>query len=216
MWLRSESILLETDKESYETITVGESATNQVVTKPRHPVTGQGSERLRVDIYTGFITETTGITFTVQDSSGYNTWVAKKTNTSWSDEAGEAFTAATTDVCTDTSHGLSTGDVVTLTTDNTLPAGLESGRKYWVETLTANTFYLHSSPQITNATRVDITDTGTGTHSYTIPSVYSITFNPEVSGDQSHVPLRNLIRAAVTSGSSDSLEILDIIVLQED
>ena len=52
------------------------------------------------------------------------------------------FTAATTDVCTDTAHGLKTGDMVVLTTTDTLPAGLSTGTVYFVIRIDANTFYL--------------------------------------------------------------------------
>lgn len=76
------------------------------------------------------------------------------------------FTAATTDICTLVAHGFETGDGVRLTTTTTLPAGLALATTYYVIRLTADTFKLAASPALAAAgTAVDITDTGTGTHS---------------------------------------------------
>ena len=76
------------------------------------------------------------------------------------------FTAATSDVCTKVAHGLQTGDgPVRLTTTGTLPAGLALATDYWIIWIDADTFYFATS--LANAyagTRVDITTTGTGTH----------------------------------------------------
>lgn len=77
------------------------------------------------------------------------------------------FTCAVTDICTKATHGYYTGLKVALTTDNTLPAGLSPG-DYYVIRLTANTFSLASSSALAQAgTALDITDTGTGTHTIT-------------------------------------------------
>lgn len=77
------------------------------------------------------------------------------------------FTCAVTDICTKATHGYTTGLKVALTTDNTLPAGLSPG-DYYVIYLTANTFSLASSSALAQAgTAIDITDTGTGTHTIT-------------------------------------------------
>jgi len=84
-------------------------------------------------------------------------------------DSGQTFTAATTDVCTATAHGLLTGDQVQVASATTLPAGLSAATYYYVIKLTADTFKLASS--LANAvagTAVDITDTGTGTHTITL------------------------------------------------
>lgn len=80
--------------------------------------------------------------------------------------ADDTFTAAATDICTATAHGLQTGDgPVQLTTTDTLPAGLALLTDYWIIRIDANTFYFASSRANALAgTAVDITDTGTGTH----------------------------------------------------
>lgn len=80
--------------------------------------------------------------------------------------ASGAFTAATSDICTKTAHGMKTGLKVQVSNSGgALPAGLAALTDYWVIYLSANTFSLASS--LANAiagTAVDITDTGTGTH----------------------------------------------------
>jgi hypothetical protein len=80
--------------------------------------------------------------------------------------ASGTFTAATTDICTKTAHGFLTGSRVRLTTTTTLPAGLSTATDYYVIKSTADTFKLATTRVNAIAgTAVDITDTGTGTHS---------------------------------------------------
>ena len=82
------------------------------------------------------------------------------------------FTAATTDIITSSTHGLSNGDRVELTTTGTLPAGLELDTIYYVMVIDANTFKLSAEKVLDgNGTAVDITDTGSGTHTFTITDV---------------------------------------------
>ena len=79
-----------------------------------------------------------------------------------------AFTAAITDIITSAAHGLKDRDMIVLTTTNTLPAGLETDTVYIVDQATTNTFKLINKS--TGAT-VDVTDTGTGTHTWTMHDV---------------------------------------------
>lgn len=81
--------------------------------------------------------------------------------------AASSFTAnATTNVCTDAAHGFRTGDKVRLTSTTTLPAGLAANTTYFVIRLSADTFSLATTDANAVAgTAIDITDTGTGTHS---------------------------------------------------
>lgn len=72
---------------------------------------------------------------------------------------------AATDIITSASHGLRDGDIVQFTTTTTLPAGLSLLTNYYVKVIDANTFYVSSS---LNGSTVDITDTGTGTHSFNL------------------------------------------------
>lgn len=78
--------------------------------------------------------------------------------------ATSTFTAATTDICTITAHGLTAGTRVTVASGTTLPAGLAASTNYYLRDVTTNTFKLSLTP---NGSAVDITDTGTGTHTLT-------------------------------------------------
>ena len=92
------------------------------------------------------------------------------------------FTAATTDIVTATAHGYVTGDRVRLTNSGgALPAGLAAATDYYVIRLTADTFKLAASDALATAgTAVDITGTGTGTHSIVgYENVTGLFFNSE-------------------------------------
>ena len=80
--------------------------------------------------------------------------------------ASQTFTAATTDLCTAAAHGFQTGDRVRVSSATTLPAGLSAATTYYVIYVSANTFKLATTDaNATAGTAIDITDTGTGTHS---------------------------------------------------
>lgn len=86
-----------------------------------------------------------------------------------------AFNFATTDVnttddeITETAHGLLTGDVGQFTTTGTLPAGLSLATDYWVIKVDDDTFQVATSLANAEAgTQVDITDQGSGTHTFTM------------------------------------------------
>ena len=81
---------------------------------------------------------------------------------------GTVFTAdAGTDFCTSATHGLSNGDVLTLTTSNTLPAGLAIDTRYYVVNKTASTFQLSLTE---GGAAINITDAGTGIHQWHQPT----------------------------------------------
>lgn len=73
------------------------------------------------------------------------------------------FTAAVTDIITSSVHGLKNDDIVQLTTDTTLPAGLSLSTTYYIIEVTADTFKLALTP---GGVAVSITDTGTGIHTF--------------------------------------------------
>lgn len=79
-----------------------------------------------------------------------------------------AFTAATTDIVTSAAHGLKDGDMVVLSTTGTLPAGLATSTVYLVHQAATDTFELINK---STGASVDITDTGTGTHTFTMHDV---------------------------------------------
>jgi len=76
----------------------------------------------------------------------------------------EATVVAATDVITVSSaHYLEIGDKVQFTTTDTLPSGLAASTDYYVLTIPSTTTLTVSASS--GGTVVDITDTGTGTHS---------------------------------------------------
>lgn len=75
------------------------------------------------------------------------------------------FTAtAATDLITSTAHGLVNNRRIHLFTTGTLPAGLLTDTSYYVVNVTTDTFQVSLTP---GGTAVDITDTGSGTHTFT-------------------------------------------------
>lgn len=77
-----------------------------------------------------------------------------------------AFTVnASTDVCSKTGHNLHNGDPVTVSTSGTVPGGLSAGGTYYIVSATTDTFKLAATP---NGTAIDITSTGSGTHTITV------------------------------------------------
>ena len=76
------------------------------------------------------------------------------------------FTAnASTEVCTSAGHNLHNGDPVTVSTSGTLPGGLSAGVTYFIISSTTDTFQLSATP---NGSAVNITSTGSGTHSFLV------------------------------------------------
>lgn len=65
-------------------------------------------------------------------------------------------------------NGYTSGVAGRLTTNGTLPAGLVTGRTYWIRQPTSdyNNFYLMDGSSIT-ATNITVTDAGTGVHTFT-------------------------------------------------
>ena len=113
------------------------------------------------------------------------------------------FTAAVTDIITSSSHGLSHGSKVRLTTTTTLPAGLSLLTDYYVIEVTTDTFKLTAEkPGGTGATYtvVDITDTGTGTHTFTVAA----TSNAENIADFRH---KEITVATSGMGAADSITV---------
>lgn len=75
------------------------------------------------------------------------------------------FTAAVTNIITSNGHGLQNEDLVQFTTTDTLPAGLSTSTNYYVRDVTTNTFKVSAAK---GSPEVDITDTGTGTHTFNL------------------------------------------------
>ncbi len=83
------------------------------------------------------------------------------------------FTVANaTDIFTSNGHGLSEGDIITVTTATTLPDGMTAATQYYViAPVTTNTFKLSTS---LNGSSINVTDDGTGAHTFWLvsPSIY--------------------------------------------
>lgn len=72
-----------------------------------------------------------------------------------------------TELFTSTAHGLSTGDRILVTEDNTLPTGLSTATQYWVIKASDDTFQLATTHANALAgTNLSISDDGTGANSY--------------------------------------------------
>lgn len=75
-----------------------------------------------------------------------------------------AFTVnPSTEFLASSAHGLSNDDAVYLISDGTLPAGLSAGTKYYVINKTTDTFQVSLT---VGGAAVDITDAGSGTHTW--------------------------------------------------
>jgi len=75
-----------------------------------------------------------------------------------------------TDVFTATTHGLTTGQPIQISSSVTLPAGLTAGTTYYVRRIDADTFTLHTTNAgaVANSAQQLVSDTGTGTHTLQI------------------------------------------------
>lgn len=92
--------------------------------------------------------------------------VLAATSTGVTAQPTQTFTAATTDIITCNGHGVIDGDQVVLSNSGgALPAGLSASTRYYATDITPNTFKLLAIP---TGGAVDITGTGTGTHSFYI------------------------------------------------
>lgn len=95
------------------------------------------------------------------------------------------FTAvAATDVITASAHGLTNGDIVTVTSSTTLPGGLSVNTDYYVIEKTDDTFKLSAT---SGGSAVNITDTGTGTHTWyrnEAPEIESIGYSDNTEQQQ--------------------------------
>src|SRR3990167_1544173 len=91
--------------------------------------------------------------------------IAENTLISSDAKLSATFTAATTDIITSAAHGLIEGDLIQVSSATTLPAGLSASTDYYVRDVTTNTFKVSTTM---GGSVVDITDTGTGTHTFVL------------------------------------------------
>lgn len=105
--------------------------------------------------------------FSRDDSNGFLARLASFLMRPAVDGASQNFTVnATTDQATCTAHGYSNGDPIIVTSTTTLPAPLTETTEYYIIYVDANTFQLATTyGNAIDGVAVDLTDTGTGTHS---------------------------------------------------
>lgn len=120
-----------------------------------------------------------------------------------------AVTGATSDLLTAASaHGLEVGDRVVFTTSDTLPAGLSTATDYYVLTVPSTTTFTVSASD--GGSVVDITDTGTGTHGFTIVNALTGFF-----GTTDALAMVAAIPEKLRNPSPQARKISDIIVQQD-
>lgn len=105
------------------------------------------------------------IKITIEQEDG--TAIVTAATTGLTAQPTQTFTAsATTDMLTKYEHGVQEGDQIILTTSAAdLPAGLSTATRYFAVQVNEVSFGLAATP---NGALIDITDAGTGTHSFTI------------------------------------------------
>lgn len=92
----------------------------------------------------------------------------------------------TDDEITETAHGYETGLKGQFTTPGTLPAGLSLATDYFLIKVDADTYQVATSLANAEAgTQIDITDTGSGTHTFTPTTGASNTLKLQNSNDNS-------------------------------
>lgn len=99
--------------------------------------------------------------------------------------AGE-FTANVTDICTKSAHGFTTGLKVRVSSTTTLPGGLSGSTDYFVIVGTVDTFALSDTlaHALAGTNIVNITDSGTGTHTITPTALAGGVVHLEGSNDK--------------------------------
>ncbi len=122
--------------------------------------------------------------------------------------SSQSFTVnAGSNVITSAGHGLSNGNIIYFTSTTTLPAGLSLNTTYFVINQATDTFKVST---VSGGSEVDITDTGTGTHTWYSGSPVEITI-VRVSGEAVLFQEDNVIDGTITyqftSGAGDPVYI---------
>lgn len=124
--------------------------------RPLNVIIGDDTGPLDLSAYT--------VKFLLKDSA--NTMLLNDVTTGITSQPTQNFTADTSlDTIKCNNHGAKNGQQVLLTTTGTLPAGLSLSTRYYVIEADDNSYQVSLRR---NGTKVDITDTGTGTHSFAI------------------------------------------------
>ncbi len=174
----------------------------------RFNIKNGGQLNLKVDVYVGQVTS--GGTPKLQDSNGYEIWNTVKTGSGLSASTDITVTPDyTTGTFTATAHGLANGTWVALNSTGTVPGGLDSEARYYVQNATTNTFQL-SSGQTGAVLPVSFSDNGSGTIIVTAVTVATLALNVNVAGDQAVMPLRPNGRVVITTTSGQVVQVMDV------
>lgn len=127
---------------------------------------------------------TTGTSLTASDAAGslgaldlrplggFSVQAALDVNTPSATTFEEADVNVTTNLVTKAAHGLTTGLKGQASTTTTLPAGLSTSTDYFIYAASANTYgFANSLVNAQAGTLIDLTDDGTGTHTFTPTSI---------------------------------------------
>lgn len=98
-------------------------------------------------------------------------------NDIWIGASNATFTANISDTITSIAHGLSDNDIVKFITTDTLPTPLESNTAYYIINKTTDTFEIALT---VGGTTIDITDIGTGTHTWQKMDVFDLSNMPNI------------------------------------
>lgn len=191
-------------------VLVGASATNQVLCEQFAPRM-DARDLLRIDILVGRSLAATGVTCTLQDSSGYGIWNTVKASSAISASTNRTCTVDdATDIITSVGHGFLDGQAIAFYTTGTMPVGLDPAKVYYVKYIDANSFYIAESA---GGIIADLSSTGTGTLTASVLRVVSISLNNAVSGDQSVLPVRSQLRVVANTGAGDALQVMNIVAM---
>lgn len=159
--------------------------------------------------------ETTGITFKLQDSFDNGaTWfdVGDQSQATLTIKTAASATniANATGTITITTHGFANGEAVIFNAGTAAPAGLVDGATYYVVLVDTDSFKLASSFEDAIAgNAVSFTDDGSGTQSF-YKAVYEIRMVRDDATDLAQLPLNDLVQFVCVTGASDSCTVSKI------
>lgn len=140
--------------------------------------------------------------FSRDDANGLLAKIASFLMRPASNGSSQNFTVnATTDQATCSTHGYSNGDPIIVTSTTTLPSPLAESTEYYVIYVDADTFqFAETYGDAVDGTAIDLTDTGTGTH-----SVYANGggANMNVWADYSDSATQNFATTDVNTGTDE-------------
>jgi len=151
---------------------------------------------------TEIITTTNGVSFDIGRIDNFSIQVVADVNTPAALAFATSDVNTTDDEITEVAHGFTTGLKGQTSTTTTLPAGLSTSTDYFVIVIDVDTYQLATSLANSLAgTQIDITDQGTGTHTFTPTSVAGATVTLQKSNDDSNWTNQASATSITTDGS---------------